>query len=174
MELAASATAVGFAAFAAEQVEGALDHGVGALEAAQRSIDVDSSFGFAWTRRAKLEFSFGKIPQAKKLVEQGLLLSPRNPAAHALRGFLFSAQNNTRAAKESFQLAMTIDGALGDAWLGRGLCFIREGKKELGRRDLQTAAALEPNRSIFHSYLGKAFSNNGDETKSDLELDRAN
>ena len=145
----------------------------GALEAAERSTSFDSSFGFAWTRRAELEFSFGRIPQAKKLVEQGLLLSPRNPAAHALRGFLFSAQNNTGAAKESFQLAMDIDGALGDAWLGRGLCFIREGKKELGRRDLQAAAALEPNRSIFHSYLGKAFSNNGDEANSDLELDRA-
>jgi len=35
VELAASATAVGFAAFAAEQVKGALDHWVGALESAQ-------------------------------------------------------------------------------------------------------------------------------------------
>jgi len=41
-----------------------------------------------------------------------------------------------------------------DAWLGRGLCFIRQDKR-LARRDMQTAAALETKRSIFHSYLGK-------------------
>ena len=29
----------------------------------------------------------------------------------------------------------------------------------------RSAAALEPNRSIFHSYLGKAFSNVGNETQ---------
>src|SRR6266852_2999085 len=36
VKLAASTTAVGFAAFAPEQIEGALDHRFGALEAAQR------------------------------------------------------------------------------------------------------------------------------------------
>ena len=145
----------------------------GALQAAEQSTSTDPSFGFAWTRRAELEFSFGRIPQARKLVEQGLKLSPRNPAAHALLGFLYSAQNDVRSARESFEQAMAIDGALGDAWLGRGLCFIRQGQAELGRRDLQTAAALEPNRSIFHSYLGKAFSNAGNERKANLELERA-
>ncbi len=35
MELAASATAVGFSTLAAEQIEGALNHRLGALEAAQ-------------------------------------------------------------------------------------------------------------------------------------------
>jgi tetratricopeptide (TPR) repeat protein len=68
---------------------------------------------------------------------------------------------------------MTIDGALGNAWLGHGLCLIRQGHDEAGRRDLQTAAALEPNRSIFHSYLGKAFSNVGDESRARWDLDRA-
>ena len=62
---------------------------------------------------------------------------------------------------------------LGDAWLGRGLCLIRQGKDEDGRRDLQVAAALEPNRAFFHSYLGKAFSNDGNEPKARLELERA-
>ena len=35
VQLAAGATAVGFSAFAPEQVKGALDHGLGSLEAAQ-------------------------------------------------------------------------------------------------------------------------------------------
>ena len=43
----------------------------------------------------------------------------------------------------------------------------------MGRLDLQTATALEPNRAFFHSYLGKAFSNVGNESKANLEFERA-
>jgi tetratricopeptide (TPR) repeat protein len=145
----------------------------GALDAAQKAIQTDPSFGFAWTRLAELQFSFGRVPQSIQALEKGLTLSPRNPAAYALRGFLSSAENKINEAKEAFEKAMEIDGALGNAWLGRGLCFIRQGKPELGRLDLQTAAALEPNRSMFHSYLGKAFSNVDNEPKARLELNRA-
>jgi tetratricopeptide (TPR) repeat protein len=144
-----------------------------ALEAAKRATEIDPEFGFAWTRVAELHFSFGRIPQAKVALEKGMQLSPRNPAAHALLGFLFSAENKINQAKGAFENAIAIDGALGNAWLGRGLCLIRQGKDEDGRRDLQVAAALEPNRAFFHSYLGKAFSNNGNEPKARLELERA-
>ncbi len=145
----------------------------GALEAAKHATEVDPEFGFAWTRVAELQFSFGRIPQAKAALEKGVQLSPRNPAAHALLGFLFSAENKINQAKGAFENAMAIDGALGNAWLGRGLCLIRQGKDDDGRRDLQVAAALEPNRAFFHSYLGKAFSNDGNEPKARLELERA-
>ena len=145
----------------------------GALQAAQRATELAPGFGFAWTRVAELEFGFGRVPQAKEALDKGLKLAPRNPAAHSLQGFLLSAENNINGAKDAFEKAMTIDSALGNAWLGHGLCLIRQGQAEAGRRELQTAAALEPNRSIFHSYLGKAFSNEGDETKARKDLDRA-
>ncbi len=145
----------------------------GALKAAREATIADNTFGFAWTRVAELEFSFGRVPEAKKALEQGLTLAPNNPAAHTLKGFLLSAENKITAAKESFETAIALDSALGDAWLGHGLCLIREGDAEAGRRDLQAAAALEPNRSIFHSYLGKAFSNGGYEDKSRRDLARA-
>jgi tetratricopeptide (TPR) repeat protein len=144
-----------------------------ALEAAKRATEIDPEFGFAWTRVAELHFSFGRVPQAKAALDKGVQLSPRNPAAHALLGFLFSAENKIDQAKGAFENAMAIDGALGNAWLGRGLCLIRQGRDEDGRRDLQVAAALEPNRAFFHSYLGKAFSNVGNEPKARLELERA-
>ncbi len=145
----------------------------GALEAAQHATEIDPEFGFAWTRVAELHFSFGRVPQAKAALEKGVQLAPRNPATHALLGFLFSAENKIDQAIGAFENAMAIDGALGNAWLGRGLCLIRQGKDEDGRRDLQVAVALEPNRAFFHSYLGKAFSNNGNEPKARLELERA-
>src|SRR5262249_44730080 len=145
----------------------------GALEAAKRATELDPEFGFAWSRVAELQFSFARVPQAKAALDRGVSLAPRNPAAHALRGFLLSSENNITAAKEAFDKARELDGALGDAWLGHGLCLIRQGRAEEGRRDLQTAAVLEPNRSVFHSYLGKALSNVGNETKSRKEFERA-
>ena len=144
-----------------------------ALKAAERATEIDPEFGFAWTRVAELHFSFGRVPQARAALEKGVQLAPRNPAAHTLLGFLFAAENKIKEAKGAFENAMAIDGALGNAWLGRGLCLIRQGHDEEGRRDLQVAAALEPNRAFFHSYLGKAFSNYGDEPRARLELERA-
>ena len=145
----------------------------GALEAARHATTIDPEFGFALTRVAELEFSFGRLPAAKTALTRGLELSPRNPATHSLLGFLLSAENKIDEAKESFEKAISLDSALGDAWLGHGLCLIRKGQADAGRRDLQAAAALEPNRSIFHSYLGKAFSNTGAEQPARKELDRA-
>ena len=145
----------------------------GALAAARQAAEADETFGFAWTRVAELEFSFGRVPKAKEALEKGISLAPRNPAAHTLKGFLLSAENKIGAAEKSFAEAISLDSALGDAWLGHGLCLIRQGEAEAGRRDLQAAAALEPNRSIFHSYLGKAFSNSGNEERARKDLNRA-
>ena len=43
------------------------------------------------------------------------------------------------------------------ARLGLGLARIRAGDLEAGRRELEIAAALDPNNSLLRSYLGKAY-----------------
>src|SRR5439155_26956374 len=111
--------------------------------------------GFAWTRVAESRFNLGRAPEAKEALEKGLKFAPRNPAAHALRGFLLSAENSLKEAKASFETAIALDSALGDGWLGRGLCLIKQGHVEAGRRDLLIAAALEPNRALFRGYLSE-------------------
>ena len=144
-----------------------------ALRAARKATELSPQFGYAWARVAELEFSFGRTVKAMKVLESGLELAPKNAQAHALQGFLLSAENRMGAARRSFENAIALDGALGNAWLGRGLSSIRQGHEDDGRRDLQTAAVLEPNRSILRSYLGKAFSQVGNSPKANLELDRA-
>ena len=144
-----------------------------ARAAARQATEKAPDFGYAWVRLAELEFSFGRTSDALKALDRGLALSPRNAQAFALRGFLLSAQNDIGKAREAFNQAISLDGALGNAWLGRGLTFIRQDQDELGRRDLQTAAALEPNRSILRSYLGKAFSEVGNTTNAVKDLNRA-
>jgi Tfp pilus assembly protein PilF len=144
-----------------------------ALKAARKATELSPESGFAWTRVAELEFSFGRARDALKALDTGLKFTPRNAQAHALRGFLLSANNNIDSAREAFNEAIALDGALGNGWLGRGLTYLRQGKDEQGRQDLQIAATVEPTRSIVHAYLGKAFSQVGDNATARLDLKRA-
>ncbi len=141
-----------------------------ALAAARSAVGQSPSFGFAWERVAELEFSFGRIGAAREALDRSLSLTPRNAQGVALRGFLLSAQDRIHEALATFDRAIAMDGALANAWLGRGLCRIRRGDLDGGRADLQVAAALEPNRALLRSYLGKAFSQTRDEPRAEHEL----
>ena len=145
----------------------------GALEAAQAAVAAAPDFGLAWERLADLEFSFGRTSKALAALDNAVRLSPRNAQAFALKGFLLSAQNKIPQAIEYFDQAIAADGAQANAWLGRGLCRIRQGKVVEGRADLLVAAALEPQRSVLRSYLGKAFSDAGDDGHARQELELA-
>ncbi|HEX3988565.1 MAG TPA: hypothetical protein VHZ30_03980, partial [Verrucomicrobiae bacterium] len=127
-------------------------------------------FGFAGERLAELEFSFGHTKQALAALKSSLEASPRNAQAVALNGFLLSAQNRITDAIALFNHAIELDGALGNAWLGRGLCNIKLGRPQAGLEDLLVAAALEPRRALLRSYLGKAFSDVGHEALAVKEL----
>jgi len=141
-----------------------------ARELAREATVKSPQFGFAWTRLAELEFSFGEINQASEALERGLQLSPRNAQALALNGFLLAAENKITEAIASFDSALQIDSALANAWLGRGLCRIRRGDRAGGREDLLIAAALEPQRAELRSYLGKAHQTAGDFDHAEKEL----
>ena len=141
-----------------------------ALKAARKSVAKSPNFGFGWARVAELEFSFGRVPAAREALDKSLKISPRNAQAVSLKGFLFAAQNKVSAARQQFDEAIAIDGGLGNAWLGRGLVRIHAGDAEGGRRDLQVAATLEPQRALLRSYLGKAFSNARDNRHAQKEF----
>jgi len=144
-----------------------------ALNAARRASEKSPKFGFAWVRLAELEFGFGHVDQASVALNRGMGLSPRNAEGLALKGFLFSAKNEFAEAMRSFDEAISVDGALANAWLGRGLVKIRRGHHSEGLADLQTAATLEPQRAVLRSYLGKAWSDNHDFVHARKELNMA-
>lgn len=144
-----------------------------ALASARKAVEKSPGFAFGWERVAELEFSFGRTGPALAALNKSLALAPRNPQAIALQGFLLAAQNRIGEALKQFDAAIAIDGSLGNAWLGRGLCRIRHGRTQAGCEDLAVAAALEPNRALLRSYLGKAFNQAGDERRARHELDLA-
>jgi len=147
---------------------------IGSREAARLATRLAPENGYAWTRLAELEFSFSRTKDATAALTAALEFTPRNAQTHALRGFVLSADNEIEKARDSFEEAVRLDGALGNAWLGLGLTKIKRGQLEEGRADLQTAATVEPTVSSFHSYLGKAFSmeDKPGDARRDLDLAR--
>jgi Flp pilus assembly protein TadD len=144
-----------------------------ALSLAKQAVTNSPDFGFGWERVAELEFSFGRTDHALAALNKSLALAPRNAQALALQGFLLAAQNKPREALDWLDRALAVDSALGNAWLGRGLCRIRLGDNKAGREDLLVAAAMEPQRAALRSYLGKAWSDAGDDARARKELNLA-
>jgi tetratricopeptide (TPR) repeat protein len=144
-----------------------------ALSLAREAAIKSPTSGMAWARIAELEFGFGRTREAREALEKSLVLSPENPQALALKGFLLAAENNTSEAIKWFDRALAIDSSFGNAWLGRGLCRIHRGDTIGGREDLLVAAALEPQRAELRSYLGKAYADTGDRSRAAKELDLA-
>ncbi len=144
-----------------------------ALALARTATEANPKFGFARARVAELEFSFGRIGAAETALDRALELSPRNAQALALKGFLLAAANQVEGATTWFEQALAVDSHLGNAWLGRGLCRIRSGDLEGGRKDLQAAAAHEPTRAVLRSYIAKAFTDEHNFGFAGKELDRA-
>jgi tetratricopeptide (TPR) repeat protein len=144
-----------------------------ALAAAREATRLQPGFGFAWARVAELEFGHGRTGAAREAARRAVECSPRHAPAVALLGFISAAQGRVKEAMGHFDQAIALDGAYPPAWLGRGLCQIRLNRLDAGRRDLQTAATLETHRGLYHSYLGKALSVNGDTRLAGLELEQA-
>src|SRR5579863_4799650 len=141
-----------------------------ALDAANQAASKSPTFGAALVRVAELQFSFGNTQAALDSLNYGLQYSPQNAEGMVLKGFLLSADGRPHEARQWFDRAIATDGALGNAWLGRGLLKIRSGQVADGRADLQVAATLEPQRAVLRSYLGKAFAWEGDQPHAQKEL----
>ena len=144
-----------------------------ARAAARKVASLAPKFGFAHARVAELEFSFGNRVAALEELKQTYLLSPRLASAYALQGFVLLAQDETKAALVQFERARELDAALGSAWLGRGLCLMRERNFLEARSAFQAAAALEPQRGLFRSYLGKVESELGEAKAAGKEFNLA-
>ncbi len=105
-----------------------------------------------------MEFSFGHTDRAAEALKQSLASAPRNAQALALQGFVLSAKNKLAEAGRILTARSRRTARWANGWLGRGLVRIKGNEVNAGRQDLETAAALEPNRAFLRSYLGKAWS----------------
>jgi tetratricopeptide (TPR) repeat protein len=135
---------------------------VEALAAAREAVRLAPDSGYAWQRVAELEWAFGRRRAARQALDAARQKAPRLAPAFVLEGFLSLDQRDAAGARRWFEQATSLDGALGLGWLGRGLAAGLAGEVDDARQLIGIAAALEPRRSVFRSYLGRAFAEAGE------------
>ncbi len=144
-----------------------------ALEAAERSVSVSPEFGAAWIRVAELSLMLNRWDDCKSALAEASRLSPRHPLLHTIRGFFLLAFSDLQSAEQAFSDAIELDNSVGHAWLGYAICAFRGGQEAIGRQRMQVAVALEPQRSLFRSYLAKSYAETGENEAAAKEFQRA-
>ena len=144
-----------------------------ALVWTEKLSSVAPSSAVALARKSELELAFGRYEAAAETARQAVAADPLNAVALSASGFAELSANRGGAALERFQAAAAADPSFALARLGVGLSRVRTGDLDGGRRDLEQAAFLSPNISVYRSYLGKAYFEEEDERRAGHEYDRA-
>ncbi len=128
-----------------------------ALEAARQATLAAPDSALAWSRLAQLHLMFHQLEEAQEASRRAVEIAPDQPMTLTTRGFSHLIGLDTEGAIQAFRQAITLDQAAPMPRLGLGLAEIREGRLADGRRQLETAANLDPGNALIRSYLGKAY-----------------
>lgn len=128
-----------------------------ALAAARRALELDPNFVQAQAQVARLLFATGNSGEAERIARQGLVTNPDEAALTSLLGFILLGQAKTDEATTLFTRSLTQDGTRGEPHLGIGIALMRRGESEEAAQSILIASTLEPQISLYQSYLGKAF-----------------
>ncbi|HYK90035.1 MAG TPA: tetratricopeptide repeat protein, partial [Acidobacteriota bacterium] len=128
-----------------------------ALQSARRALEIDPQYVSAQVQVAKLLFGMGDTARAEQIVRRGLARNAADAAMNSLLGFILLSQAKTREGEVYFQKSIAQDSTRGEPFLGLGIANMRQGKREDAVQSILIASTLEPQISIYQSYLGKAF-----------------
>jgi tetratricopeptide (TPR) repeat protein len=128
-----------------------------ALRSAQRALELDPDYVSAQVQVAKLFFASGNTSRAEQIARQGLTRNSSEPALNSLLGFILLAQAKTEESKTYFEKSIAQDGNRGEPQLGLGIAAMRQGRSLDATQSILIASTLEPQISLYQSYLGKSF-----------------
>ena len=150
---------------------------VGDVEAAQRELDrfasIEASGDQLTLRRAELALINDRVADAVALGSQIDSRPDKAARANSLLGYAALQQVKLKEAESRFQAAVAQDGHDPAARFGLGLTRIRRGDVPGGRQDIEFAASLAPNVSLYRSYLGRAYAEERKRDKAQSQFDMA-
>jgi Tfp pilus assembly protein PilF len=135
----------------------------GALDSARRAVALDPGHAQALIQESSLLFGMGRLNEAVEIAQRARQRAPNDAMVNTVWGFLELARNRVDPARTAFEAAIAQDSTLGLPRLGLGLVLFRRNQTEAAIAEMQKATLLEPQVSLYNSYLGKAFY----ETKQD-------
>ena len=139
----------------------------GALAAVEGGNSTDSTL---LARKAEVLFMFGRVPEARAILES---LPTRSWYSDAVLGFVLMGDREFKGAEQAFQRAAQAEPAAGLPQLGLGLVEVNKGNLEAGRDHFEKATVLEPSRSTYRSYLAKSYFEADNYSPAEPEYDRA-
>jgi tetratricopeptide (TPR) repeat protein len=127
----------------------------GDLDGALAAVTSDTTSSEDLTaRRAELLFMFGRVPEARELLET---LRERSWYAETVYGFVLMGDRSFDQAEGAFSRAAQMEPGAGLPQMGLGLVEVNRGNLEEGRNRFEKATVLEPSRSLYRSYLAKSY-----------------
>jgi tetratricopeptide (TPR) repeat protein len=140
-----------------------------AREMAEQAVRLDPESSEAQARVAELRMAEGDTRGAKRAAESAVRRDPDSSRALAVLGFVELAELRTKTALATFERAVAADPGFPLARLGLGIARLRN-DLSAGREDIQTAVILDPDNSLFRSYLSKAYYEERREDEAAKEL----
>ncbi|MFO1430685.1 MAG: tetratricopeptide repeat protein [Candidatus Competibacteraceae bacterium] len=137
-----------------QQAEFQLDD---ALQSARKAVELDPDNPQALIQESRLLFGQGRIEKAFKRAEQARRKGPQDALVNSTWGFLQLARFNTDKAMAAFKQAIAQNPTLGEPHLGLGITLFRQNKTRKAVEEMEKATLLEPQVSLYQSYLGKAY-----------------
>ena len=128
-----------------------------ALGVMNRAIQVFPDEPIFLARKSELLLGTGDTKNALAMALQAYTLRPTHPMISTVLGFSHLARRNREEARESFERALGLDAELPEAHFGMALSLLAAGEIHSGREELEKTVHLDTARSLYRSYLGKAF-----------------
>jgi tetratricopeptide (TPR) repeat protein len=142
----------------------------GDLEGALAVVEGETTDSTLLARRAEILFMFGRVPEARALLES---LTGRSWYSDAVLGFVLMGDRDFEGAEAAFNRAVVAEPAAGLPHMGLGIVEFNKGNLEAGRTQFERATVLEPSRSTYRSYLAKSYFESDTYDPAEPEYNRA-
>lgn len=143
----------------------------GDLEGALAIIETgDQSDPTIIARRAEILFMFGRVPEAREILEK---MPNRSWYADTVLGFVLMGDRSFEDAEAAFRRATAAEPGAGLPQVGLGIVEVNKGNLESGRAYFERATVLEPSRSLYRSYLAKSYFESDNYDPAEPEYARA-
>jgi len=128
-----------------------------ALDVIERALQVFPHEPLFLARKSELLLGTGDTKQALATALEAHALRPAHPMIATVLGFSYLARRNPEQAKSRFEYALSRNAEFPEAHFGMALSLLAEGQLHAGREELEKTVHLDTARSLYRSYLGKAF-----------------
>jgi tetratricopeptide (TPR) repeat protein len=128
----------------------------GSLATVQRAIDLDPTYGAAYSQLAKIYYSQGDLEQASQAIAKALARDANQPDYLYVRGRIYERQGKFDEALADFARTVAIDPKESDAYFEMGQIYERQGKLADAEQAYANAVRIAPDDPDYKTALERA------------------